>query len=188
LQGEKWFSKAGQLNISIIPCKNYTHHSKYALPVAPSPNLKRMEAIYLYPSLCFFEGTTVSMGRGTNKPFQQWGSPVFEGLAPDSFRPVSTIGATHPPYEGQTCYGRVLSESDVNDAGTAIQLKWLVEAYKWQKDKSTFFNSFFEKLAGTDVLRAQIIKGLTAEQIKASWQPALDRFKKIRKKYLLYAE
>lgn len=188
LKGEGWFEKAHALRLEIIPCKNYDHLTCYELPVAPSPNLKTQNSIYLYPSLCFFEGTVVSVGRGTSRPFEQWGHPAFEKFSTESFRPRSMTGATQPPYEGQNCYGRVLGEKEAAAAKKELQLQWLIEAYNWYGKKESFFNNFFEKLAGTRELRRQIRNGVSAEAIRQSWQPGLKQFNEIRRRYLLYPD
>lgn len=189
LKGEKWV-KAASLDLKIIPCDNYNHQTLYRLPVAPSPNLKNMAAIYLYPSLCFFEGTVVSLGRGTDKPFQQYGHPQLKGFT-YSFTPASVTGATNPPLKDKKCYGELVA-SDANTAyrmtKNKLQLKWLIKAYQAFPDKNAFFNNFFVKLAGTNTLQEQIKKGMSEEQIRASWQPELEQFKAIRSKYLLYEE
>jgi uncharacterized protein YbbC (DUF1343 family) len=175
----------------VIPCRNYTHQSKYRLPVRPSPNLPDMQSVYLYPSLCLFEGTCVSLGRGTDRPFQQFGHPSFPK---DLYRfvPRSVEGAKNPPLLNQTCYGYDLSKTDVSkETGDRISLKWLILAYQLFPDKDSFFlggGRFFDKLAGGDLLRQQIKQGLTEEEIRRSWEPALGNFKKIRKKYLLYPD
>lgn len=188
LQGERRFRKAASLNLKVIPCRNWDHRKPYSLPVPPSPNLRTDAAVYLYPSLCLFEGTVVSVGRGTDKPFMQWGHPLFEGKTKESFRPASVVGATHPPYEGQTCYGRVLDQPGEASQRTGFRLEWLLQAYQWYPDKDKFFTDFFEKLAGTRLLRRQIQQGMTEQQIRSSWEPQLAQFKKIRKKYLLYRD
>lgn len=189
LKGEKWVKAAG-LDLKVIPCDNYNHQTLYRLPVAPSPNLKNMAAIYLYPSLCFFEGTVVSLGRGTDKPFQQYGHPQLKGFS-YSFTPASVTGATNPPLKDKKCYGELVA-SDANTAyrmtENKLQLKWLIKAYQAFPDKNAFFNNFFVKLAGTNTLQEQIKKGMSEEQIRASWQPELEQFKTIRSKYLLYKE
>lgn len=187
LRGERWFNKAESLNLKVIRCSNWDHRHRYSLPVPPSPNLRTDAAVTFYPSLCLFEGTVVSVGRGTDKPFEQWGHPNFKGKAAESFRPASVVGATKPPYEGQTCYGEVLDRKD-EGVTSGLRLEWLIQAYQWYPEKDKFFNSFFEKLAGTKELRQQIRKGMTEEQIRASWQPGLEAFKTIRKKYLLYQD
>ncbi len=191
LVGEKWIKNAAQLDLKIIPCKNYRHGRRYQLPVAPSPNLKTMAAIYLYPSLCFFEGTIISLGRGTDKPFQQWGHPDYKEKFSYSFVPKSVGGASKPLLENQACFGELVAvEADSAYALTHSQLNisYLLKAYRLSPQKDKFFNPFFEKLAGTKVLRQQIIAGKSEADIRTSWQPELEKFKKIRKKYLLYED
>lgn len=175
----------------VIPCKNYTHKSRYRLPVKPSPNLPDMQSVYLYPSLCFFEGTVVSLGRGTPRPFQQFGHPLFpKDLY--SFIPHSVEGAKNPPLLNQTCYGYDLSKINVaRKTDGRLALKWLIRAYQLYPDKNNFFpggGSFFNRLAGTDLLAQQLKNGVTEADIRKSWEPALAKFKMIRKKYLLYAD
>jgi uncharacterized protein YbbC (DUF1343 family) len=189
LIGEKWL-KSSAPKLIVIPCKNYTHKSLYALPVSPSPNLKNMAAIYLYPSLCFFEGTQVSLGRGTDKPFQQFGHPLLKGYN-YSFTPVSMPGATDPPLKNKKCYGKLVAanEADALKAiGNKLQIKWLLDVYKDYPEKSKFFIAYFEKLAGNTSFRKQIEQGMTEAEIRKSWEPGLAKFKSIRKKYLLYTE
>ncbi len=191
LVGEKWIKHATDLNMEVIPCENYDHKTLYHLPVPPSPNLKDMNAIYLYPSLCFFEGTVISVGRGTDKPFEQWGHPELPSSFTHSFIPHSTIGASSPMYEGQKCYGEKLSSRMVSLSHAdkdSMQLTFLIKAYQQYPHKETFFNNFFEKLAGTKKLRAQIIAGNSEKAIRQSWQSDIKAFKKIRKKYLLYSD
>jgi uncharacterized protein YbbC (DUF1343 family) len=175
----------------VIPCANYTHKSRYVLPVKPSPNLPNMQAIYLYPSLCYFEGTAVSLGRGTDKPFQQFGHPSFpkDGY---HFTPQRVPGATNPPLLNQLCYGYDLSKIDVaKETGNQLSLKWLLLAYHSFPDKDSFFlngGGFFNKLAGSASLQQQLKAGKTEAEIRKSWEPGLSNFKKIRKKYLLYPD
>ncbi len=191
LAGEHWLSTNNTPALIVINCDNYDHAMKYALPVAPSPNLKAMAAIYLYPSLCLFEGTVVSVGRGTDKPFQQWGNPEFKDKAIYSFTPTSTVGASKPMLEGKECYGKLCAADEkeaLNKIKGQLNLEWLVQAYKWYPDKDRFFTDFFEKLAGTNQLREQIDNGLTAAEIRDSWQKDIEAFKKTRKKYLLYPD
>ena len=188
LIGERWIKNVARLRMDVIKCKDWDHATRYTLPVAPSPNLRTMQAVYMYPSLCLFEGTVISVGRGTDKPFQQWGHPALSVKAADSFRPASTVGATKPPYEGQTCYGRIATPAQIAEAGNGLQIGYLIEMYDKYPDKEQFFNAFFEKLAGTTALRQQIISGMSAADIKASWAPGLTAFKKLRKKYLLYRD
>jgi len=174
----------------VIPCKNYTHKSRYALPVKPSPNLPNMQSVYLYPSLCFFEGTQVSLGRGTDKPFQQFGHPAWPTDL-YHFVPRSTEGAKNPPLLNQTCYGYDLSKIDpAKEINGHIQLKWLIKAYSLSPSKSDFFlpSGYFNKLAGNDLLMQQIKDGKSEAEIRKSWEPALSNFKTIRKKYLIYPD
>ncbi|HRP89387.1 MAG TPA: DUF1343 domain-containing protein [Edaphocola sp.] len=189
LLGEKWITNTN-LKLTVIPCENYTHQTLYRLPISPSPNLKNMVAIYLYPSLCLFEGTVISLGRGTDKPFQQFGHPDLKAYS-YSFTPKSIAGATNPPLKDKKCYGALIA-SDANTAyrivDNQLQLKWLIAAYKAFPDKDKFFNTFFIKLAGTADLKAQIIAGKSEAEIRKSWEPELSEFKKVRKKYLIYEE
>jgi uncharacterized protein YbbC (DUF1343 family) len=175
----------------IIPCRNYTHRTRYQLPIRPSPNLPDMQSVYLYPSLCFFEGTVISLGRGTPLPFQQFGHPAFPANL-YSFVPRSAEGAKNPPLLNKTCYGYDLSKTNVlKVTGGRLSLKWLILAYQLYPDKNDFFiggGSFFNRLAGTDLLARQIKNGLSEDDIRKSWEPALTHFKTIRKKYLLYAD
>jgi uncharacterized protein YbbC (DUF1343 family) len=178
-------------HLTVIPCKYYTHKSRYALPVKPSPNLPNMQSIYLYASLCLFEGTSVSLGRGTAKPFQQYGHPSFPHDS-YNFTPQSVPGASNPPQLGNTCYGADLSQVDTEkEINRRWTLKWVLEAYNLLPDKDSFFlknGAGFDRLAGSPVLRQQIKQGLSEEQIRKTWEPALGNFKTIRKKYLLYAD
>ena len=189
LAGEKWI-KAIPADMKVITCENYTHKTKYRLPVMPSPNLKNMTAIYLYPSMCFFEGTVLSVGRGTAYPFQQFGHPALKNYA-YTFKPLSIPGATDPPLKNQVCYGKKVVETE-QEALTAIdgkmQIKWLLEAYRNFPEQNKFFNTFLVKLTGTETFRKQVEQGLSEHAIRKSWQPGLDKFKAIRKHYLLYGE
>lgn len=185
----------------IIPCKNYDHNMTYNLPVKPSPNLPNGQSILLYPSICYFEGTEVSLGRGTDKPFQCFGHPSF----PDTlyrFTPTSLPGAKNPPLLSKTCYGYDLSRnaiSSIKNLNRKINLSYLLKAYKIFPQKDSFFlrpkkgnpstsDYFFNKLAGNDQLMWQILNGKTEKEIRESWAAAIAAFKKIRKKYLLYKD
>jgi uncharacterized protein YbbC (DUF1343 family) len=178
--------------LNIIKCKNYDHKTKYILPINPSPNLREMQSIYLYPSTCFFEGTVLSEGRGTDKPFQIFGHPSLpKNLF--SFTPMPNEGAKSSKCFNQLCYGWNLSgtkEDVLKNLNGKIQLKYLIEAYKLFPKKDSFFltNNFFNKLAGNDVLMKQIKAGKTEKEIKKSWEKDLIKFKAIRKKYLLYKD
>src|SRR5579862_8640022 len=172
----------------VIKCANYSHSSRYMLPVNPSPNLRNMQAIYLYPSLCFFEGTAVSLGRGTDKPFEQFGHPSLPKNLYHFF-PQSSPGAKNPPLSNQVCYGFDLSQIDIQkEIDNHLQLKWLLKAYELFPQKDDFFLSskFFDKLAGSEDLMREIVEGKTEAEIRKGWQGALSDFKKIRKKYLMY--
>lgn len=206
ITGENWLSEKANRNnaynitteqsndtpfhIQVIKCKNYDHTTKYELPVNPSPNLKEMQSVYLYPSTCFFEGTVMSEGRGTDKAFQVFGHPSLPKKL-YAFTPKPNEGAKSSKCFFKKCYG--WNESGTKEAVLAkvnnrIQLKYLLNAYKLFPGKDSFFlkNNFFNKLAGNDELMQQVKKGKTEEQIRASWEPALSAFKKIREKYLLY--
>ncbi len=190
LVGERWFSNAADLELRIIKCVNYTHDSKWELPVAPSPNLRTMAAVYAYPSLCLFEGTLVSVGRGTDMPFQQFGSPELKGRYKHTFTPKSGMGAKKPPYENKLCYGAVVgmtADDVLRKIHNTLHLAWIIDAYKACPEKEKFFNAFFQKLCGPK-LEEQIKNGLTEDQIRKTWKTDLASFKTIRKKYLLYPD
>lgn len=184
INGQKWLKNGVQCNLSVIPCTNYKRDMPYSLPAKPSPNLPNDQAINLYASLCFFEGTNVSLGRGTNKQFQVYGSPDLpkKGF---SFTPMPNEGAKEPPLKGVVCYGEDLSAAPkVN----RIELKWLLKAYNTTSDKSKFFLPFFTKLAGTTKLQQQIEAGKTEAEIRQSWAKGLADFREMRKPYLIYGE
>jgi len=184
INGQKWLKNGVQCQLTVIPCLNYKRTLPYNIPVKPSPNLPNDQAINLYASLCFFEGTNVSLGRGTNKQFQVYGSPYLPNKG-FSFTPAPNEGAKDPQYNGKVCYGEDLSKyQKVN----RIELKWLIKAYRETADKSKFFIPFFTKLAGTTQLQQQIEAGKTENEIRESWKPGLEQFKKMRKPYLIYGE
>ncbi len=180
INGEGWISSPCEL--AVIPMLSYNRMMPYHLPVKPSPNLPNARAVNLYPSLCLFEGTSVSVGRGTAHPFQQFGAPYLKSEY--SFTPQSGAGSKYPKHENEVCYGTDLRVPEDNLSG--INLHWLVDAYQQCPEKESFFNAFFDKLAGTDALRNQIVAGKTAEEIKASWDAALVEFSERRRTYLLY--
>ncbi len=182
INGEKWLKESLQCNLKVIPCVDYDRNASYHITERPSPNLPNDQAINLYASLCFFEGTNISVGRGTNKQFQIYGSPYLPQSG-FSFIPEPNFGAKEPMHKGITCFGEDLTTID---PVTQIELKWLIRAYNTTADKTTFFNSFFTKLAGTQTLQLQIEEGISERKIKKSWKPGLDQFKETRKKYLLY--
>ncbi len=182
INGEKWLKNGIRCQLTVIPCLNYNRSMKYSLPVKPSPNLPNDQSINLYASLCFFEGTNVSVGRGTEKQFQIYGSP-FLAKTDFSFTPKPNLGAKEPMHNGKLCFGEDLSnQKKVN----RLELKWLINAYASTSDKKAFFNSFFVKLAGTKILQEQIEKGLPEHEIRKSWEKGLEDFKKMRKNYLIY--
>lgn len=188
LVGERWIRGAEALRMQIVKVKNYTHSKLYNLPVRPSPNLPNMKAVYLYPSLCFFEGTAVSIGRGTDFPFQCFGFPGMKN-ADISIIPVNIKGvAKNPPYQDTLCNLKDLRHNLDPLTQHQIQLQWLLDAYSAFPEKKDFFNSFFDKLAGSSELRRQITSGESEENIRKSWEPALSEFKLLRKKYLLYTD
>lgn len=187
LNGEGWLEGGLNCRLHIVKCKNYSHDTYYELPVKPSPNLPNMNSVYLYPSLCLFEGTVLSCGRGTDSPFQVYGHPDM----PDtgfSFTPRPDEGASDPLYNGIKCYGKdlryALEEGLV--PVPRLQLQWLIDAYNVFPDKDSFFTPYISLLTGSNDLREQIIAGMSEEEIRESWQEELDDFKKIRNKYLLY--
>ena len=191
INGEQWLSNGMQCELSVIPCNNYDHTMTYNLPIKPSPNLPNLRAILLYPSLCFFEGTTVSIGRGTDNQFQIIGHPEYD-IGSYAFKPVSKPGANYPKHEDVMCFGQDLSSFDLTDLKREkkLNLSYLIEYYNFLRSKTQFFldNNFFDKLAGTDQLKKQIIDDLSEAQIRATWQEDLLLFKQTRKKYLLYPD
>lgn len=188
INGEKWLNpstgsgQAVQCDLTVIECLNYDRNKPYSLPVKPSPNLPNDKSINLYASLCFFEGTNVSVGRGTDKQFQIFGSPFLKNMG-FSFTPKPNLGAKAPLHNGKTCYGKDLSQEKNVEK---LELKWLIEAYQNTQDKTKFFNNFFIKLAGTKKLQQQIEQRLSETEIRKSWEKDLEAFGKIREKYLIY--
>jgi uncharacterized protein YbbC (DUF1343 family) len=189
LTGERLLGTRNSLDLNYILCKNYNHNTLYTLPIHPSPNLLNMTAVYLYPSVCLFEGTPVSVGRGTAKPFELIGFPGCL-VGKSKFTPISTEGAMFPLYEKQICSGYDLSDVDTNymKQNRHLFLQWLIDMYNAYPDKDKFFNDYFDELAGTDELRQQIQHGLNEQQIRDSWMAKLNTFKEVRKKYLLYKD
>lgn len=184
INGENWLKNGVKADLKVIQMENYDHSKPYNLPVRPSPNLPNAQAVNLYPSLCFFEGTNVNAGRGTPNPFQVFGSPFLDEIFFDySYTPESREGAKSPKHLGNLCYGKDLTEHPRLDK---INLSWLIEAYNNTSDKSEFFNAFFTKLAGSTQLQKQIESGLSEEKIRESWQKNLENFRTNRTEYLLY--
>ena len=186
--GEGWLENGKKVKLTVIKCKNYTHQSRYVLPVAPSPNLPNMHSIYLYPSTCYFEATPVSLGRGTDKPFQVYGHPNMKGYD-FSFTPRSIPGAKNPPQLDRECYGRDLTQiPDDEIIAKGINLEYVIDAYRNLNLDDHFFCSFFELLIGNGKVRKMIKEGKSADEIKATWSEDVARFKEQRRPYLLYAE
>ena len=190
INGEKWLANGVQCDLEVVTLEGYTHETRYKLPVAPSPNLQTAEAVFLYPSLCLFEGTNVSVGRGTPQPFEMYGSPSMRG-GDYHFTPHAIPGVSeNPPFKDQDCRGFYLHDWAVermNEPGT-LDLSYLFVAYRYYADRKDFFlkNNFFDKLAGTDQVRKMIEADFSEVEVRSSWQPALEAFKLLRAKYLLY--
>ena len=189
INGEGWLANGITCSLMIIKCRNYEHNTRYMLPVPPSPNLKSMLAVYLYPSTCLFEGTSFSLGRGTNDPFTLYGHPDY----PDtgySFTPESMPGAKSPPHLGKKCYGVNIAAINLDDilGHPGINLSYIADAYSKAKDKSKFFTAYFDKLAGNSKLKTQIRNGLSEEQIRETWKTGLRDFQEKRTNYLLYRD
>ena len=186
--GEKWLDKGRTCDVTVIRCKNYTHRTRYILPIAPSPNLPNMKAVYLYPSTCFFEATPVSLGRGTTLPFQVYGHPNMTGYT-YNFTPRSMPGAKTPPQMDKLCYGKDLSALPNDEIWkNGVDLSYIIDAYKNLNMGDHFFRPFFELLVGRDYVRKMILAGKSAAEIKAVWQEDVVKFKKQRAPYLLYSE
>ena len=188
MNGEKWLAQGRRCRLSVVSvAPGYTHATPYALPVRPSPNLPTARAVALYPSICLFEGTDVSVGRGTATPFEVVGAPTQPATRPYAFTPRPNAGSPTPPQNGKPCFGLNLHDS------AAIQLpgfsvKYLLDFYRQSTDKVHFFGKYFEELSGTDALRAQVVAGQSEAEIRASWEPGLAKFRALRRKYLLYPE
>lgn len=186
--GEGWLKDGGKVRLKVVPCDGYTHATRYRLPVAPSPNLRTMRAIYLYPSMCYFEATPVSLGRGTDMPFEVYGHPAMKKRA-FSFTPRSVPGAKNPPQLGKKCFGVDMRDFDEEKAiAQGINLEYLIDAYRDLGMGDKFFRSFFELLIGRGDIRKMIEDGHSAAEIKATWAADVDAFKARRRPYLLYPE
>jgi uncharacterized protein YbbC (DUF1343 family) len=187
INGEKWLEKGIQCNLTVIKCKNYTHDKLYRLPIKPSPNLPDMRSVYLYPSICYFEATPVSLGRGTEKPFQMYGHPNMKGYG-YHFTPISTSGAKTPPLLNKKCNGVDLRKNPsietINKNG--IDLSYIIDAYNNLNIGDHFFRSFFELEIGQGYVRKMIEEGKSAAEIKATWKSDVEKFKKQRAPYMLY--
>ena len=187
INGEGWLKNGVKCDLKIVPCGNWNREMPVELPVKPSPNLPDKVSVMLYPSVCFFEGTVVSEGRGTDVPFQVFGHPCLKDM-PYSFTPRSIPGMSKSPKcFGKVCYGRDLRDKyEEVRAGKRLRLDWLLEACRNYVGTEPFFTPFFEKLAGTAQLRKDIETGKSEQEIRSSWSPGLERFRKIREKYLIY--
>lgn len=186
--GEGWLNGQRKLPLTVVECLGYTHQTRYRLPIAPSPNLPDMKAVYLYPSTCFFEGTPISLGRGTDMPFTIYGHPSIPPTG-FSFIPRSRPGAKNPPQEGKVCHGRDLrSIPDEDIIAAGLDLSYVIDAYRQSQLGDKFFTSFFNLLAGNAEIRAMIADGWTAEEIKATWADDVEQFRTQRRPYLLYPE
>ena len=186
--GEKWLKDSLDLDLMVVPCENYTHQTRYELPIAPSPNLRTMKAIYLYPATCYFEATPVSLGRGTDFPFLAYGHPDMKNRTFE-FTPRSVPGAKNPPLLDQHCYGVDLRDITEEEAiAQGVSLAYVIDAYNDLGMGDKFFTSFFEKLVGRGDIRKMIEDGMSAEEIKATWAGDVEKFKEQRRPYLLYAE
>ena len=183
--GEGWAKSA---DIEVVRCRNYTHSTHYQLPIAPSPNLPTQHSIYLYPSTCLFEGTVVSMGRGTDTPFEVYGHPAMEGRV-FSFTPEPNAGSKNPPHNGKLCYGvdlRGMADEEIWREG--LNLEYVIDAYHDLDMGDKFFTPMFEKLVGVEYVRKMIIEGRSADDIEKMWHKELEEYKSLRRKYLIYNE
>lgn len=186
--GEGWLRNGAKAELAVVPCENYTHATRYRLPIAPSPNLRTMRAIYLYPSTCYFEATPVSLGRGTDMPFEVYGHPDMKGRTFE-FTPRSVPGAKNPPQLDKLCHGvdlRTVGEEEAIAMG--VNLEYVIDAYRDLGMGDDFFRSFFEKLIGRGDIRGMIEAGKSADEIKATWAGDVARFREQRRPYLLYPE
>jgi len=187
INGEGWLKDGAQCDLTVVPCKNYTRDMEYVLPIKPSPNLPNMKSIYLYPSTCYFEATPVSLGRGTDKPFQIYGHPDMTGYE-FSFTPRSVPGAKNPPQLDKLCYGVDLSGlTDEEIKAEGINLEYVIDAYNNLKlDDKEMFRKFFELLIGQGYVREMIVEGKSAAEIEAMWAEDVAKFKEQRAPYLIY--
>lgn len=187
INGERWLENGIHCDLIVISCTGYDHRTEYILPVKPSPNLPNQVSVYLYPSLCFFEGSVISIGRGTDFPFQVFGNPSMTGDF--SFTPKSLPGISlHPMHENKICFGRDLRESGIRELAQnpGLNLEWIIDAWQRMGKSTGFFTGYFDTLAGTDQLRIQIQQGLSSGEIRSGWQAGLQKYQGMRLKYLLY--
>ncbi|MBO6662761.1 MAG: DUF1343 domain-containing protein [Roseivirga sp.] len=184
INGEGWLEGGVKADLTVIPMEGWDHSQSYSLPISPSPNLPTDNSIILYPSLALFEGTVVSVGRGTDHPFEVIGHPDYS-LGSYSFTPQPNAGSKYPPMEGKECFGQSFVDTE---APYEFTLKYLLQYHHELKDDTTFFRDYIDLLAGTKEFRKQVESGLSEEQIRATWQPKLDAYKAMRKEYLLYED
>jgi uncharacterized protein YbbC (DUF1343 family) len=182
INGEGWLKGSIRCKLDVIPIQNYTHNTPYALPTRPSPNLPNAQAVALYPSLCLLEPTLVSVGRGTNQQFQIYGHPSYNNYK-FNFTPQPNFGSKNPKHMGEICYGKDLTQIE---KPKRIELQWLLDAYSNFPDKDTFFLKGFERISGVSSLKNQLIKGIPEPEIRKSWLEELNKFKRLRTKYLIY--
>ena len=182
INGEGWLKESIRCNLEVITIQNYTHNTPYALPIRPSPNLPNAQAVALYPSLCLLEPTVVSVGRGTNQQFQIYGHPSYTKYQ-FNFTPQPNFGSKNPKHKGELCYGKDLTQIE---KPKRIELQWLLDAYSNFPDKDTFFLKGFERISGVSSLKNQLIKGIPEAEIRKSWLEELNKFKRLRTKYLIY--
>ncbi|TGE28088.1 exo-beta-N-acetylmuramidase NamZ family protein [Hymenobacter metallicola] len=187
INGEKWLAGGKQCPLTVVPVLGYTHATRYELPVRPSPNLPNAHAVLLYPTICLFEGTNVSVGRGTEAPFELIGAPTQPTTRPFSFTPRPTAGSPQPPLNGQKCYGQDLRKLPAAESG-GFTLRYLIDFYQQSTAKDQFFGKYFEQLTGTNTLREMVVAGKSEKEIRKSWEPALGQYKVMRRKYLLYPD
>lgn len=188
INGEKWLPQGKICDLTVVPCDNYTHQTIYEVPISPSPNLRTARAIYMYPATCLFEGTVVSLGRGTELPFEVYGHPKMQNKG-FSFTPRSVEGAKNPPLLNQLCYGVDLSNIPLEEAmHQGFHLNYIIDAYTQLNMGDKFFTPFFEKLVGVSYIREMIKDGKSNDEIRAMWSNDIEQFKEQRKPYLLYSE
>jgi uncharacterized protein YbbC (DUF1343 family) len=188
INGEKWLPQGRVSDVTVVPCENYTRRTRYELPIAPSPNLPTVQSIYLYPSTCLFEGTVMSLGRGTSFPFEVYGHPDYKG-SDFSFTPRSVPGAKNPPLLNKLCHGVDLRDVPHEQIWkNGFDLSYVIDAYHNLAIGEKFFSSFFEKLVGVDYIRKDIMAGKSADEIKTKWANDVEKFKQQRTPYLLYQE
>lgn len=189
INGERWLQDGIQCDLTVITCTGYDHQTEYILPVKPSPNLPNQVSVYLYPSLCFFEGSIISVGRGTGFPFQVYGHPAMPGDFRFTPKPIPGV-SLHPLYENKECRGRDLRRDGIQELSPKprLILEWLIDSWNMMNKSDSFFTDYFDTLAGTNQLGIQIQQGISPEEIRSTWEPGLRRYREMRVKYLLYGD